>query len=138
MKKNYAIIISAFLLATAPTLSFAAGTQYTQTNGAGNKIQCPANTTAKTPLFSFQASPKIVMSAAGTPTSFSVSAYHESALAATKGEAYGMASNVAGFFTLDISASNATSATVPAMANGNSSDFGSTWKQPDGTAATGS
>ena len=131
MQFKKTIILSAFLLTAIPSLSSAA--LDIGNTSAGGKISstCEVNTTD--PDFEFQPSTNVNIAAASTVSSFSIIAWHGSSLDTDKGEAYGMASDVTGVYTLPLV--DVTDDPTNAGA-GDSSDFGTDWYDPSGDQVT--
>lgn len=125
--------MSAFLLSTIPTLCSAVE-DLSNTNG-GQKI----DVAAASGTFVFQPSTNVRIIATSQAASYSLAAWHTSAIGANGGEAYGMVSNVSGVYTLDTSALVPPAIPTVSKTNASSADFTSPWLQPDGkTVANGS
>lgn len=129
MNKKFAIITSLSFLIALPALVSA---QSLANNTAGATISIASPTNSVQP-FTFQPSANVNILGNCTAQSYSVASYHNSAMKATGGEAYGLASDKSGTYVLDISAS---SATVTVGTTGNSADFASPWKAPTGSSGS--
>ena len=131
MQIKSTIILSAFLLTTIPTICSAALS--IGTDAAGTKIV--AESTSTLPDFEFQPSTNVTIVGTSTTSNFSIAAWHESSIGTTKGEAYGMASDVSGVYTialLEYEDTDGVAATVGS--DGEAADFGSPWEEPLGAS----
>jgi hypothetical protein len=128
MQIKSTIILSAFLLTAIPALCSATDLG---TPAAGNKI-IGVVTVAGLPAFEFQPSTNVTILGNSTAANFSIAAYHESSLGTTKGEAYGMASDVSGVYTIAT-----LSETAPTIGTtGKAADFTGDWEEPLGASDT--
>lgn len=137
MKKQL-ILASAVALLAMPTFSFAASMGNTT---AGNDIACSSATGGPCVNsgqdFEFQPSPNVITLGNTTASTFAIAAYNESSLNADGGEAYGMASDISGVLTQDLSPPATGTKAAPVVTTTTVSDsgsFASPWLMPDGSA----
>ncbi|WP_136799958.1 hypothetical protein [Desulfosediminicola ganghwensis] len=131
MKRQLVALAGAILLVSVPVLASAG----VYDNGTAGTAISFTPTTLTTNPFTFQPSPNVLTLGDSDAANFVIAAYNASTLKADGGEAYGMASDVSGTYTQDISASTAT---APSLGTGtDSAAFGTGWVTPTGSDVAG-
>lgn len=129
MKKQYLALAGALLLSSLPAVAFSSS-MVNSAAGAAIVITAPSGSGQD---FRFQVSPNVKTAGATTASSFSIAAWNESTIGADGGEAYGMASELSGTYTLDLSDASAAPTVGTA---GTTADFGTDWVAPSTTAGS--
>ena len=127
MAKKYVILTFALVLSFTATVN---AETFSSSKGAKIDFTITSTTVTNAPNFVFQPSPGVNISVHADDKAFVVATAHDNAFASKGGEAYGMASESSGIYTLDVSASDAAVANITLGDVDPATAFGGDWVAP--------